>query len=1012
VEHPLPFSVDPKSEVRSTSGARHRRTIAVLIADMDLFGVTGFEGRLRSTFDRVCRERDLNLLLVYGRALRDQQTISTGHNAIYELVHRDRVDGVVVVSATLGHYTGTEEVARLCQSFGPLPVASLGAVLPGVPSVVIDNQAGMEALVEHLVRDHGYRRLAFIGGPPENPDSQSRFGAFRSVLHRHGIPVDHDRVACGHFIWSKGHAAARELLDRGLGLDAIVAANDGMAIGTLEALRERGIGVPRDLAVTGFDDLDLAQLAYPPLTTVSQPLETMAELGIGLVADQLDGGTVPLLTRLPTEFVARQSCGCGHRAPKSRALSAATDGDVERLRQRVPEILRQCAPGAPTADANRLLSALELELGGHRDSFLQAVQDVVGQVGLDNKRYQDLERLLAHLRDELRGLSTHEIEEAWQEARLVVALANTSSQAQQRANIEDICWRVVRVGERCSLALDLPSLRLALAEGLPRIGMESAFISCCSRDDTDHLEPLFCMSGGRPYDASAARFPARYLFPGRAYPGKKRHTSLVFPLAFESQLLGVAIFEYSPGIAGYSMLRDQISLALKGVLLHQEVVEKTTQHERSVQDRIATAKRMQALSVLAGGVAHDLNNALGPLVALPDVILGELAEIDLSLVPSAADLSVDVESIKAAALRATQTIKDLLTLGRQGRTTKEPVDVNSATSACLGSEPLRFMREEIRDVKVVFDLWPKPLVVQASEAHLVRALANLVRNAVEAINGPGQVVVKTECISLLQPIVDFETVDPGEYAVISVSDTGPGIPKASLGRIFEPFYSSKRVEENTGTGLGLAIVHSVVKEHEGFVNVESSENGGAKFVLYFPLAAQLPAEHPKTPVASPVPARILVVDDEPVQLRTARRVLAHLGYQVDTLRSGRQAYEMFARTEQVLRSQTGPRPIRKSPYDLVILDMLLNEDQDGLDIFEQIQRLFPKQKVIIASGHAPTERAALAVDRGLAWLVKPYTTEALAAAVEAALAEVPSRTVVKLPSKTPATRSSRTIAGR
>jgi CheY-like chemotaxis protein len=218
------------------------------------------------------------------------------------------------------------------------------------------------------------------------------------------------------------------------------------------------------------------------------------------------------------------------------------------------------------------------------------------------------------------------------------------------------------------------------------------------------------------------------------------------------------------------------------------------------------------------------------------------------------------------------------------------------------------------------------------------------------------------------------------------------------------------VGANTGSGLGLAIVHSVVKEHEGFVDVESSVGAGSRFILYFPRAADIPAQHAKAPVMSRVPARILVVDDEPVQLRTARRVLTHLGYHVDTLQSGRQAYDMFARTEQVLRSQTGPRPIRKSPYDLIILDMLLNEEHDGLDIFEQIQELFPTQKVIIASGHSPNERAALAVDRGLAWLVKPYTTDSLARAVEAALAELPSLTVVKLSSHSPADQPSRTRA--
>ena len=119
------------------------------------------------------------------------------------------------------------------------------------------------------------------------------------------------------------------------------------------------------------------------------------------------------------------------------------------------------------------------------------------------------------------------------------------------------------------------------------------------------------------------------------------------------------------------------------------------------------------------------------------------------------------------------------------------------------------------------------------------------------------------------------------------------------------------------------------------------------------------------------------MDDEPVQLRTGRRILTHLGYQVDTMTSGAEAYRLFAEAATEGRQ----------PHDLVILDMLLNEDWDGLQVYDQILRLFPEQRAIVASGHAPTERAEQAVARGLGWLAKPYTPQALAKAVRSALAD-------------------------
>jgi CheY-like chemotaxis protein len=136
-------------------------------------------------------------------------------------------------------------------------------------------------------------------------------------------------------------------------------------------------------------------------------------------------------------------------------------------------------------------------------------------------------------------------------------------------------------------------------------------------------------------------------------------------------------------------------------------------------------------------------------------------------------------------------------------------------------------------------------------------------------------------------------------------------------------------------------------------------------------------------------ARILVVDDEPVQLRTARRVLVHLGYEVDTQESGQQAYALFVEAARALRSSETCAPVWRSPYDLVILDMVLGQGEDGLEVFERIRQLFPDQRGILSSGHAPTERAELAVAREVLWLTKPYTADALGRVIRAALQKSP-----------------------
>jgi DNA-binding LacI/PurR family transcriptional regulator/signal transduction histidine kinase/ActR/RegA family two-component response regulator len=969
----------PSAE-RSANAGRKRRTIAVLADYMTFFG-GGYEAEIRNAFHAKCSELDLDLLLVFGRALDEPNSASASHNEIFALMHPDRVDGVVVVSSSLSSYGGVPSVQTLLARLPPMPVTSLGVLVPGVPSILLDNRGGMRTVVEHLVREHGCRRIAFIGGVPDNQESKARLAGYRDVLEEHGIPFDPALVEAGNFVSSGGRAAMERLLATGTPIDAVAAASDAMALGAIEALRSSGRRVPRDLPVTGFDDLVVARFGNPPLSTVAQPFERMAGAAIELLLEQLSGKSPPLVSELGAEFFARRSCGCVHGrrerfgGPEPRVASgAAREPDwASRVKPFITAVFRANGKGAAD-DAERFLKAACAELAGDAHAFTNTIEEMLDESGGDNERYRALHNAVSCLHEELSGLPS--FQPVLFEALSLVAFANTTAQAQHRLEIDDTYHRLLRSGHHVSVAFDTTSLKQAFHRSLIDAGVYTAFASRWAADAPGELEPFVCVREGEPVEPLRDRFPGRELMPPAAWVDGGRRTFLMFPLAFEAQRQGIVAFEYHPNTNGYQVLRDQLSAALMTVGLHQELVQKTMLHERSMQERLATSKRIESLSMLAGGVAHDLNNALGPMVALPDVILSELAELGVTM-SRAEEVYSDVESIRVAALRATQTIKDLLTLGRQGKTRKEPFELNKAIrgSAWGGSEAER------QRVRVVLDLAPTPLAVRGSESHVLRAITNLVRNAIEAHAGAGEVTVTTFATRVAEPLARYETVEPGEYVVVKVSDHGEGIPAAELGRVFEPFFSTKRMREQSGTGLGLAIVHGVVKEHEGFIDVTSAPGAGTTFTLYFPRTAEV-LEHSESQAAPRGTAKILFVDDERIQLRTGARVLTHLGYTVDTLDSGRKARQLFV--EAAVRGS-------RSPYDLVILDMLLNEDEDGLHVFEHIQRLFPGQRAIIASGHAPNRRAEHAVEKGVSWLVKPYTRHALSSAIEAALTSNRSR---------------------
>jgi DNA-binding LacI/PurR family transcriptional regulator/signal transduction histidine kinase/ActR/RegA family two-component response regulator len=966
--------------VNHDGSATHRLRIAVLLDHLNAFS-GGYEAQLRDAIHAKCRKAGHHLMLVYGGPVEAPQPLDAADNAIYELLRPDSADGIIVVSSLLSTYCGPSGVARLAERFARATICSIGIELPGVPSLVLDNRPGMEAVIEHLVSDHGCRKIAFLAGTPKNPEAEARFEAYQTVLARHDIACDPALIARGYFRTNSAKVAMAEILARGVDIDGVVAANDEMATGAIDVLRKHGRRVPQDIPVTGFDDLMLARLGDPPLTTVAQPFEEVADWAVRAIEEQKAGRPVPQRTQVAARFVRRQSCGCGYEAyrrdsPASpQARSADTGSMADRLETLWPVLAGLLGTGfsSGATAGTRLLDGLRAEIAGRREAFREAIVELLDNAGTDNERQRMLHSAICYLRDELRGWSNLAVERVLFDGLNLVALSNTTSQMQHRLLLDENYLRLLGVGEQASIAFDLASLRDALVKGLPSAGVRTAYLACVAGGARDVLRSVMCLRDGELLERENVEYAASQLLPPGALTNGTRESFLILPLAFDNQLLGVIAFSYSDGTNAYAAFRNEIAAALKSIRLREELVQTSMLHERSVQERLAATKRMEALSVLAGGVAHDLNNALGPLVALPDVILAQLGEMQ-GVGGVARDLRADIETIKVASLRAAQTIKDLLALGRQGRMAKENVDLNRVIKSCWANSTLRFVEEGTSRVSMLTDLSATPLIVQGSEPQLARAVDNLIRNAVEAIGGNGEVVVRSAKVDVPEPRAGYEMVPAGHYATLSVSDDGCGIEPHELGQVFEPFFTKKRAKDSSGSGLGLAIVHGVVKEHEGFIDVATTPGVGTTISLYFPLVDGL-ERRDEVPAVPRGNARILIVDDEPMQLRTGRRVLVRLGYQVETMESGLRAYELFSRS-----AASG-----QSPFDLIIMDMLLGEVLDGLQIIEQIQRLFPEQRVIVVSGHAPTERAELAVKKGLTWLSKPYGMETLAQTVQRVL---------------------------
>jgi PAS domain S-box-containing protein len=392
---------------------------------------------------------------------------------------------------------------------------------------------------------------------------------------------------------------------------------------------------------------------------------------------------------------------------------------------------------------------------------------------------------------------------------------------------------------------------------------------------------------------------------------------------------------------------------------------------KNLEIRIQRMEKIEALGTLAGGVAHDLNNILSGIVGYPDLILMQL--------PDDSPLRESILAMKRSGQKAAAVVQDLLTLARRGMLSMEVMNWNSVISDYMKSpeqEKIQYLYPHVSfEVLLESDLLP----IKGSRMHLSTTLMNLLSNAAEAIPERGVVTISTRNQYLDRPVKGYDNVKEGDYVVLEVSDTGRGISTEDISKIFEPFYT-KKMTGRSGTGLGLAVVWGTVKDHNGYIDVQSEEGRGTMFKLYFSATREA-----LTLDQSPISLldymgkgeTILVVDDVREQRELVVAMLNKLNYRVTSVSNGEAAIE----TAKI-----------RQP-DLLILDMIMDPGIDGLETYRRILELHPEQKAIIVSGFSETERVRQALDLGAgAFVKKPYALEKIGQVVRRELDKCPLST--------------------
>jgi len=416
---------------------------------------------------------------------------------------------------------------------------------------------------------------------------------------------------------------------------------------------------------------------------------------------------------------------------------------------------------------------------------------------------------------------------------------------------------------------------------------------------------------------------------------------------------GVPFFDNNGALAGYrGMARD---------ITHRKQDE---EEKKKLARRLSQAQRMESIGLMAGGVAHDLNNILAGIVGYPDLLLQEL--------PANSTMQTSLLAIKESGERAALVVADLLTVARGAASSREIHDLHELIDEYLISPEFNRLTSLYPKVRYHQQFRASHPYILCSSVHIKKCLMNLITNATEAIIEEGEVTISTANIDIDTGLARELLLEEGEYIVLKIQDTGPGISRQDVEHIFEPFYT-KKVMGKSGTGLGLTVVWNTIRDHQGKITVES-DSRGTSFTLYFPVRHE-PAKSSQTQPVNVMEGQgehILVIDDDPQLRDIARKMLTTLGYQVDTVQSGEEAVEF----------------VSSQSIDLALIDMIMEPGINGLETYRRLLAIQDGLKAIITSGFSKSDDVTKALNLGAGgYLRKPYSIRQLGLLVARILAE-------------------------
>ena len=838
----------------------------------------------------LCQANNINLVCFTGSELDSPGGFSRQSNLIYDMVDRGRLDGLIIWASSLAAYVGPDVIQGFCERYRPLPLVGIGLPLNGVPSIILDSYQGMRDALLHLVEEHGRRRVAFLRGPLQHREAQLRYQAYLHIVKEFGLENDPLLVAPPkNWERSWGAEAVRLLMeDRGMKFDSIACVNDGLAVGAIEYLQARGVKIPDEVAIIGFDNIPEGRVVTPPLTTVPIRMKERGRQAVRTLLAQIRGESVPALVTLPTKVRLRQSCGC----PDPMVVEAGlADSKVkfsgwvddprpwpERVAAHRFEILAEMehvldldesTPGWAGDLLDALLNKINSEAANGFPTYLQRLLRNSAQAGGDLIAWQKVISVMRARVVSLLQPGTDQLERAERylhQARVMISEGAVRAQGYLQWKKAEELDELLRIRQVVSGAQTLKELVDILARELPVLKIHRCYLSL-------YVDPKDPVKGARlvlAYDETR-RYTERE---GQIFSPSWRLTPLgldadqpqnlvVYPLYYRDEQLGfisldARIFQGRV----HQLLCEQVSSALKSVLLVEQNLK--LYHQALEAQHVAEEANLLKSRFLSM-VSHELLTPMVLLVGLSEMMLREGIG-DRPPLPDA--YRQDMTRIHAGAQQLGSLVRDVLDLARsqlgQLKLARKPMNLEDML------KPVVLVGEQMTRSKGLTWRAEIPAVlpqISGDAARLQQVALNLVSNAVK-FTSQGEVAL----------IVDLED----DQVTVSVRDTGLGVPLAEQDAIFDEFRQSERTVSRGygGLGIGLAICRQLIEMHEGKLGLISSgsEDGGSTFYFTLPVLETPPI----LPQAAPSQS-VLVLTSLAARASRLREHLVTEGFQVEIL---------------------------------------------------------------------------------------------------------------------------------